>query len=361
LSGLPTEKKTDERNESATMLILMKPQATAEQIYRIKEKIDAMGYEAHEIPGATRIAIGITGNEESLLPDAFMYLDGVEEAVPVTKPYKLVGRHGKVGDTVIAIDGVAIGGKELVIMAGPCSVESREQLSATARAVKNAGATVLRGGAFKPRTSPYAFQGLKEQGLMLLQEARRETGLKIVTEVKDIRTLGAVNAATDILQIGARNMSNFSLLEAVGELRTPILLKRGISATLEELLMAAEYIVARGNTNVILCERGIRTFEPSTRFTLDLNAVPMLKKQSHLPVIVDPSHGIGIADGVPAMAMAAIAAGADGLIVEVHPDPATAKSDGGQSLKPETFATLMDRLRMLAPCVDRTLTKGNSI
>ena len=338
------------------MLVLMKPNATIEQVNCVKEKIHEMGYRAHVIPGATRIAIGITGNELSLSPEEFSQCIGVEEAVPVTKPYKLVGRHGRFEDTVVHIDGLEIGNKELVIIAGPCSVENREQLMTVAHAVKKAGVKFLRGGAFKPRTSPYSFQGLKEEGLTLLREAKSETGLKIVTEVKDTQTLSAVNEVADILQIGARNMSNFSLLEAVGELRTPVLLKRGIAATIEELLMAAEYIASRGNPNIILCERGIRTFETATRYTLDLNAVPVLKKNSHLPIIVDPSHGIGISECVPAMSMAAIAAGADGLIIEVHPNPAAAKSDGEQSLTPELFETLIEKLKMMMFCINRTLT-----
>jgi 3-deoxy-7-phosphoheptulonate synthase len=266
-----------------------------------------------------------------------------------------VGRDAKPENSEIRVGDETIGGKELAIIAGPCSVESREQLLQTAWAVKSAGAKFLRGGAFKPRTSPYSFQGMKEEGLVLLREARAETGLKIVTEVKDILTLSAVAEVADVIQVGARNMTNFGLLEAVGDLRKPVLLKRGISSTIEELLMAAEYILARGNLNVILCERGIRTFEPYTRNTLDLNAVPVIKKLSHLPVVVDPSHGIGTWDGVPSMALAGIAAGADGLIIEVHPDPENALSDGYQSLKPERFKQLMEKIRQIAAVVDRTV------
>jgi 3-deoxy-7-phosphoheptulonate synthase len=341
------------------MLILMKSDATREDILRVKEKIATLGYNAHEIPGAQRTAIGITGNKEKVSPDLFSTLPGVEEAIPVTRPYKLVGRDARRESSAILVGDAVVGGPELAIIAGPCSVESWDQLITTARAVREAGARFLRGGAFKPRSSPYTFQGMKEEGLILLREAKAETGLKIVTEVKDVLTLSAVAEVADVLQIGARNMSNFSLLEAVGELRTPVLLKRGIAATIEELLMAAEYIASRGNLNVILCERGIRTFETATRNTLDLNAVPVIKKLSHLPIIVDPSHGIGMWDAVPAMALAGIAAGADGLMIEVHPNPSMALSDGSQSLKLDRFKELMDRIRRMAPVVGRTMrTEG---
>lgn len=338
------------------MLIVMKRDATREDALRVKDKIAAMGFKAHEIPGAQRVAIGITGNKGKVNPEQFSTMSGVEEAIPVSKPYKLVGRDAKRENSEVNVDGEIIGGTELAIIAGPCSVENREQLFQTADAVKEAGAKFLRGGAFKPRTSPYAFQGMKEEGLVLLKEAKARTGLKIVTEAKDVLTLPAVAEVADIIQIGARNMHNFSLLEAVGELRTPILLKRGISATIEELLMSAEYILARGNYNVILCERGIRTFEPYTRNTLDLNAVPVIKKLSHLPILVDPSHGIGMWDGVSSMALAGIAAGADGLMIEVHPDPSMALSDGYQSLKPQRFKELIDKVRHLAAVVDRTVS-----
>ena len=337
------------------MLVVMKPDATELEISAVKRKIVSMGYRPHEIPGAQRVAIGITGNREKIDPEVFGTMGGVDAAIPVSKPYKLVGREARPDATVIEVDGVQIGGPELAIMAGPCSVESSEQILATARAVRDSGAQFLRGGAYKPRTSPYAFQGMKEEGLILLREAKAETGLKIVTEARDILTLPAVADVADVVQIGARNMANFGLLEAVGEMRKPVLLKRGMSATIEELLMAAEYVLARGNLNVILCERGIRTFEPATRNTLDLNAVPVLKKLSHLPVIVDPSHGIGMWEGVPAMSLAAVAAGADGLMIEVHHDPASALSDGFQSLKPARFRALMEQLRQLAPVVGRTL------
>ncbi len=338
------------------MLVIMKPTASPEEVAKVKQKISSLGFRAHEIPGATRTAIGITGNNGKINPEHFTMMNGVEDAIRVTKPYKLVGRDAKPENSEIRVGEEIIGGPGLAIIAGPCSVESREQLLQTARAVKQAGARFLRGGAFKPRTSPYSFQGMKEEGLVLLREARSETGLKIVTEVKDILTLSAVAEVADVIQIGARNMTNFGLLEAVGELRKPVLLKRGISSTIEELLMAAEYILARGNLNVIRCERGIRTFEPYTRNTLDLNAIPIVKKLSHLPILVDPSHGIGVWDGVSAMALAGIAAGADGLIIEVHPDPESALSDGYQSLKPERFAQLMQKVNKLAGVVGRTLT-----
>ncbi len=335
------------------MLIIMKPDATTEEIAAVKGKIAILGFKAHEIPGAQRVAVGITGNKSKIDPELFTTLGGVEQAIPVSRPYKLAGRDARLENTVIKVDGEIIGGKEIAVIAGPCSVESWEQLITTARGVKAAGAKFLRGGAFKPRSSPYSFQGMKEEGLVLLREAKAETGLKIVTEVKDILTLSAVAEVADVIQIGARNMSNFGLLEAVGELRKPVLLKRGISATIEELLMAAEYILARGNLNVILCERGIRTFEPSTRFTLDLNAIPVVKRLSHLPILVDPSHGIGMWDGVEAMALAGIAAGADGLVIEVHPDPSSALSDGYQSLKPPRFRELMQKVRKVADAVGR--------
>lgn len=337
------------------MLIVMKSDATRDDIFHVKEKISALGYKAHEIPGAQRVAIGITGNPGKVDPDLFCTMRGVEDAIPVSKPYKLVGRDAKPENSEVRVGEEVIGGRDLAVIAGPCSVESWDQLIQTARVVKASGARFLRGGAFKPRTSPYSFQGMKEEGLVLLREARAETGLRIVTEVKDVMTLPAVAEVADVIQIGARNMSNFGLLEAVGELRIPVLLKRGISATIEELLMAAEYILARGNLNVILCERGIRTFEHYTRNTLDLNAVPVIKKLSHLPIIVDPSHGIGMSDVVPAMALAGVAAGADGLMIEVHPNPEAALSDGSQSLRLDLFTGLMEKLRELAPILGRAV------
>lgn len=337
------------------MLILMKLDAPRQDIDRVKNKISTLGFTPHEIPGEMRMAIGITGNRGKLDPEQFLALPGVVEAIPISKPFKLVSRDVKSEDSVIDVAGDLIGGRELAIIAGPCSVESRQQIIDMAFALKEQGVKFLRGGAYKPRTSPYSFQGLKEEAIQYLQDAKDATGLHIVTEVKDTESLPVVASCADILQVGARNMQNYSLLEALGDQRKPVLLKRGLSATIEELLMAAEYILNGGNYNVILCERGIRTFETSTRNTLDLNAIPIVKKLSHLPIIVDPSHGIGVWDGVPSMSLAAIAAGADGIIVEVHHDPAQALSDGYQSLKPSTFGKLLSRIKQLAPIMDRSV------
>ncbi len=338
------------------MLVVMKIDASKFEIDAVKTKIESLGYSAHEIPGAERVAIGITGNKGKLDKNLFMGMPGVIDAISVSKPYKLVSREVKPDNTEIRLGDEIIGGKELTIIAGPCSVESREQILEMAEMLTSVGVKFLRGGAYKPRTSPYAFQGLKEEALTYLSEVRRRTGMKIVTEVKDVATLPYVAEVADVLQIGARNMQNFSLLEAVGSLKHPVLLKRGISSTIEEFLMAAEYIVNQGNYNVILCERGIRTFETATRFTLDLNAVPVVKHLSHLPIIVDPSHGIGLWDGVSSMSMASIAAGADGLIIEVHKNPETALSDGYQSLKPEKFKVLINKLKQIAEVMDRSLS-----
>ena len=335
------------------MLVVMKPNATEAQVDAVVEKIRSLGFVPHAIPGAQRTAIGVTGNKGGLDPALFESLPGVREAIRVSQPFKLVSREVKEEDTVLDVGGVAVGGKRLVVMAGPCSVESKEQVLQAARAVKAAGATMLRGGAYKPRTSPYEFQGLAEDGLKLLALAREETGLKVITEAMDVETLAMVADYADMVQIGARNMQNFSLLKQLGKIAKPILLKRGASATIREWLMAAEYVVAHGNGRVALCERGIRTFETATRNTLDLNAVPVLKSLTHLPVIVDPSHGIGLRAHVPAMARAAVAAGADGLIVEVHPCPEKALSDGQQSLTPEEFAGLMEQVRVIAGAVGR--------
>jgi len=335
------------------MLIVMKPHATPEQIAEVEERIRAHGLTPHSIPGAQRVAIGITGNRGALDPGLFDSMPGVADAIRVSQPFKLVSREVKEEDTVIDVGGVPLGGKALVVMAGPCSVESKEQILETAHAVKKAGARFLRGGAYKPRTSPYEFQGLGEEGLRLLALAREETGLKVVTEVMDAEALPLVADYADLIQIGARNMQNFSLLKRLGAVRKPILLKRGPSATIREWLMAAEYVVSEGNYRVALCERGIRTFETMTRNTLDLNAVPVLKALTHLPVIVDPSHGIGLRRHVPAMARAGVAAGADGLIVEVHPCPEKALSDGQQSLTIQEFAGLMEQVRIIAGAVGR--------
>jgi 3-deoxy-7-phosphoheptulonate synthase len=337
------------------MLVVMKPHATEGEIARVVEKVRALGLTPHPIPGAQRVAIGVTGNRSGIDTAQFETMPGVADAIRVSQPFKLVSREVKEEDTVIDVGGVPLGGNALAVMAGPCSVESREQILEVAHAVKAAGARFLRGGAFKPRTSPYEFQGLAEEGLKLLSLAREETGLKIVTEVMDAETLPMVADYADVLQIGARNMQNSSLLKQLGQVRRPILLKRGPSATIKEWLMAAEYVVAGGNYQVALCERGIRTFETMTRNTLDLNAVPVLKALTHLPVIVDPSHGIGLRAHVAAMARAGIAAGADGIIVEVHPCPEKALSDGQQSLLPREFEDLMAQVRVIAGAVGRTV------
>ena len=343
------------------MLIVMKPQASEEDVRRVCEKIEAMGYRAHPMPGAQRTAIGLTGNKGPIEPELFDSLPGVAEAIPVSKPYKLVSREIKAEDSLIHVGpadgGVMIGGKELAIIAGPCAIESREQAFAAAERVRKAGARMFRGGAFKPRTSPYSFQGLGKEGLEILAEVRREFGLLIVTETIDPENCDLVEEYADVLQVGARNMQNFSLLKRVGRSRRPVLLKRGMSATLEELLMAAEYILAEGNYNVILCERGVRTFADHTRNTLDLSVIPAVKRLSHLPIIVDPSHGTGKREKVIPLARAAVAVGADGLIVEVHPDPERALSDGYQSLFPDQFEALMDQVAAIASVLGRTVGK----
>jgi len=331
------------------MLILLKPDVTAEQQRDVEDYIRSLGFSPHVIPGSQRTAIGITGNRGAVDPEPFRLMAGVADAIPVSQPFKLVSREVKPEDTLVDLgQGVRIGGNEVIVAAGPCSVESREQILSTAEAVKAAGARMLRGGAFKPRTSPYEFQGLKGDGLKLLAEARAATGLLVVTEVKDTESLPMVAENADLLQIGARNMQNFSLLEAVGELRRPVLLKRGMSATLKEMLMAAEYIVARG----------IRTFETMTRNTFDINAIPMLKQLSHLPVFADPSHGVGVRGAIPSVALAAVAAGADGLLIEVHPHPAKALSDGAQSLTFSEFESLMRGVRAVALAVGRSVAGG---
>jgi 3-deoxy-7-phosphoheptulonate synthase len=336
------------------MFVTMKPHATQADFEAVVEKIKALGLTPHPITGTERKVVAVIGHTGGMDPeDLFGTMRGVAEALRVSQPFKLVSREVKEEDTVIDVGGVPLGGQAIVIMAGPCSVESKEQILETAHAVKAAGACFLRGGAFKPRTSPYEFQGLREEGLKLLALAREQTGLKIVTEVKDTETLDMVASYADVLQIGARNMQNYSLLEKVGALDKPVLLKRGLSATIREWLMAAEYIVSRGNTKVALCERGIRTFETATRNTLDINAIPVLKALTHLPVIVDPSHGIGLRPHVPAIARAGIAAGADGLIIEVHPCPEKALSDGHQSLTPTEFGSLMRQVCVIAGAVGR--------
>ncbi len=330
------------------MLILMTKDATREQIQRVCERVRELGFVPHEIPGAMRTAIGITGNQGPLSPEPFQHLGGVGECVPVSKPYKLVSREVKPDSTVVRIRGAAVGDGSLALMAGPCSVESRDQTMRTAEAVASSGAAFFRGGAFKPRTSPYAFRGLKDEGLRILEEVRQSFDLRIVTEVMDVESMSRIAEIADVLQIGARNMQNFSLLEAAGRLKRPVLLKRGMSATIQELLMAAEYLLSLDNYDVILCERGIRTFETMTRNTFDVSAITMIKHHSHLPVIADPSHGVGIDWAVPPMARAAAVSGADGIMLEVHPDPERALSDGQQSLDLETYRRVAADLQDLA-------------
>jgi 3-deoxy-7-phosphoheptulonate synthase len=337
------------------MIVIMKHSATSAQIANVIARVEQSGCQADVSEGDEHTVIGVIGDGRPLDREQIERMTGVERTVSVARPFKRASRDFHPQDTVVPINGVQIGGEQVIVMAGPCAVEGEEQLMESARLVKEAGAHVLRGGAFKPRTSPYSFQGMGEKGLKLLAQARRETGLPIVTEVMEPQTVPLVTTYANILQIGARNMQNYALLHAVGEAQRPVLLKRGMMSTIEELLMAAEYILSHGNNRVILCERGIRTFETYTRNTLDISAVPMLKQLTHLPVIVDPSHGTGKWELVEPMARAAVAAGADGLMIEVHPHPEEALSDGAQSLKPERFAALMESLRPVAEAVGRTL------
>jgi len=337
------------------MIIIMAHGARAAQISNVSARVEQMGCQVHLSEGQERTIIGFIGNGRPIDREQIERMSGVERTVPVLRPFKLASREFHPQDTVFPINGVSIGGNQVVVMAGPCTVEGAEQLMETAQAVKAAGAHALRGGAFKPRTSPYSFQGMGEQGLQLLAEAREITGLPVVTEVMSPDQVPLVSTYADILQIGARSMQNYALLHAVGESQRPVLLKRGMMSTIEELLMSAEYILSHGNSRVILCERGIRTFETYTRNTLDISAVPLLKQLSHLPVLVDPSHGTGHWELVGPVSRAAIAAGADGLIIEVHPKPDEAWSDGAQSLKPSRFAELMESLRLVAAAVGRTL------
>lgn len=337
------------------MMVIMGLNAPRESIDTVKRKIIEQQCTPHEIPGSSKLAIGITGPTNRLKEEDYQMLPDVEEVVRVTKKYKLVSRMMKEDDTVINIGDHSIGGDELMIIAGPCAVESRDQIFRSAELLREAGITFLRGGAYKPRSSPYSFQGMKEEGLQLLDEVKREFGMHIVTEALNQDTVKSVAEVADIIQIGARNMQNFSLLQDAGKTGRAVLLKRGMSATVEDLLLSAEYVIAQDNYNIILCERGIRTFETATRNTLDLNAVPVIKKHSHLPVVVDPSHGIGIGEMVPSMTMAAIAAGADGAIIEVHPDPANALSDGFQSITPAQLKSLLNKLQELAALVDKKL------
>lgn len=336
------------------MIIVLKPDASQDDINRIIKKLEDAGLKAHISKGKERTIIGAIGDERVLREQTLDSLHGVENVVPILKPYKLVSREFQSEDTVIDIKGVKIGGNQLQLIAGPCTVENKEILLKTAIEVKKVGAKLLRGGAFKPRTSPYSFQGLGEEGLKYLSAVSKETGLLVVTELMDPRDTELVYKYADIIQIGARNMQNFRLLKEVGKLDKPILLKRGLSATIKEFLMSAEYVASEGNREIILCERGIRTFEESTRNTLDISAIPVLKEETHLPVIVDPSHAVGKWHLVPALAKAAIAAGADGLLIEVHADPENAMCDGSQSLKPATFSRLVCDLKKIAEAVGRS-------
>jgi 3-deoxy-7-phosphoheptulonate synthase len=340
------------------MLIVMQHGAAPAEIQRVVETIEAMGYQARPIPGAQRTAIGLVGNDGRVDATRLAALGGVKEIIHVTQPYKQVSREWKPEATVVEVaGGPRIGGGEVVVIAGPCSVETERQIIEAAHLVREHGATLLRGGAFKPRTSPYAFQGLGEPGLKLLARAREETGLPIVTEALDSETVGLVAEYADVIQIGARNMQNFPLLKKVGRCGKPVLLKRGMAATITELLLSAEYLLAEGNHDVILCERGIRGFDPSTRNVFDLSAIPVVKELSHLPIVADPSHGTGRRSKVPPMARAAVAAGADGLLVEVHPQPDRALSDGEQSLFPEQFAQMMRDVAAVAEAVGRKIAE----
>ena len=336
------------------MIIVMQAAATTADIERVVTRVESLGMRPHVIAGTERTVVAVVGDERNVSGSGFETLSGVASVVPILAPYKVASREVQSEPTIVHAGSLVVGGTAIGVIAGPCSVESRDQIVATARAVKAAGATGLRGGAFKPRTSPYSFQGMKEQGLELLAEARAETGLAIVTEVVSPEDLPLVARYADVLQVGARNMQNYRLLEAVGRSHVPVLLKRGPAATVEELLLAAEYILDGGNRQVMLCERGIRTFEAHTRFTLPLATVPWLHARTHLPVVVDPSHGTGHANLVASMAAASVAAGADGLMVEVHPDPKSASSDGGQTLDFEAFDKMMQVCRRVAEAVGRT-------
>lgn len=337
------------------MIVVMRMGADAHEVGGVLQKISDLGFRPHVSSGAERVIIGIIGNDRPLDPELFLSLSGVEKTVPILQPYKLASRDFKPNDTIIRVNDALIGGNNITLMAGPCSVESREQTFEVARQLREMGVKIMRGGAFKPRTSPYSFQGLGEEGLQILADVRKELGMSIVTEVMSQEELPIVAKYADILQIGARNMQNYRLLEAVGMESKPVLLKRGMSSTIEELLLAAEYILAQGNSQVMVCERGIRTFERATRATFDLNAIPVLKSLTHLPVIADPSHGTGRWDLVTPVSLAAVAAGADGLIIEVHSHPEQALSDGGQSLRPERCAALIEDVKRVASAVGKGL------
>jgi len=342
------------------MLVVMKAQASPEEIRAVCEYIERLGFRPHPLPGAQRTAIGITGNQGEVDRGNLEELSGVAEVIRVSKPYKLASRDVKGEDTIVRFAGTdaTVGGRDLAVIAGPCSIESRDQAFAIAEQVSAAGAQFFRGGAFKPRTSPYAFQGMGLEALRIMAEIRDRFGLRIVTEALDSETLELVAEWADVIQIGARNMQNFSLLKKAGKLRKPVLLKRGLSATLEEFLMAAEYVMSEGNYQVILCERGVRTFSDHARNTLDLSVVPAVQRVSHLPILVDPSHGTGRRDSVLPMARAAVACGADGVIVEVHHQPENALSDGQQSIYPAQFAQMMGEIQQIAPVIGRTLPRG---
>jgi 3-deoxy-7-phosphoheptulonate synthase len=339
------------------MLVVMQAHATEEQVRAVCQRIESLGYRAHSMPGATRTAIGITGNQGEVEQGTLDDMPGVQEVIRVSKPYKLVSRDVKEENTVIRFSGTpaTIGGKNLAIIAGPCAIENRDQAFAVAEAVASAGAQFFRGGAYKPRTSPYSFQGMGEAGLQIMAEIRDRFGLKIITEAIDNESLDLVDQYADVIQIGARNMQNFSLLKRAGRAKKPVMLKRGMSATLEEFFMAAEYIMSEGNYNVVLCERGVRTFADHTRNTLDLSIVPAVQRLSHLPIVVDPSHGTGKRNKVTPLSRASVAVGADGLIVEVHNQPDKALSDGMQSLYPEQFVELMAQVRQIAAVVGREI------
>ncbi len=336
------------------MVVVMQERASEAQIDAVIAKIVGLGMDVHRSSGATRTVLGVVGAHK-VDPDLLRILDGVKDVVRISEPFKLASRTFKQSDTVISIGDVKIGGDEVIVMAGPCSAENPAQVDATAAAVKRAGAKILRGGAFKPRSSPYSFQGHGEAGLQMLRESGDKYGLKVISEVMDVSQIELIGRYCDIYQVGARNMQNFTLLRELGKTRKPVMLKRGLSSTIEEWLMSAEYILSGGNSDVMLCERGIRTFETATRNTFDVSAIPVVKKLSHLPVIADPSHGAGRRDMVAPMARAAVAAGADGLIIEVHNDPDRALSDGAQSMFPEQFDRLLSELRIIAPAIGRSI------
>ncbi len=337
------------------MLVVMQQGATETQVQTVIDRLVAMGFNVHRSTGVVHTVLGGVGPMDEFDPAAFEVMEGVKECHRIMSPYKLASRHFRPAGTIVKVRDVEIGGTQVVMMAGPCSIESRDQIERSAELVAEAGAKVIRGGAFKPRSSPYSFQGLGEEGLRLIRRAADNNGLLVISEVMDHTQIPAMLEYVDILQVGARNMQNFHLLKELGRLKKPVLLKRGISATIEELLLSAEYIMAGGNCDVILCERGIRTFETYTRNTMDISAIPVVKKLSHLPMVADPSHGTGRRDKVLPMARASVAAGADGLLVEVHPDPDSALSDGAQSLFPAQFSELMTQLRTIASAVNRTI------